>query len=280
MRIASLPLYAYELAAGCAVVVSLGACTTLGPMPAVTGQSIAPEPRPNVEVQAGVMPGFFLSSAVSDKPKGTPVSQAAAMFEPDELISLPGLSVGGRYVGGKDEGAYAEPMLRYRTLVDAEKRIAIGVVGYGTHASGEDRGASYSANRVGGEAGADLRMTDRSSWAELHMYAGASATGIFADGRYCEDPTTGYARDCPEGQTGDVRADLSGVFPSAFAGASLDFARHMDSAFHGIRLATFAAGGLMPTYQNAQREENKTYATIGVALTVGLGATARQDGTR
>lgn len=165
-------------------------------------------------------------------------------------------------------------MVRYRTAVDEEKRIAIGIVGYGTHASGSDRGESYSANRMGAEAGADLRMTDRSSWAELHMYAGASGTGIFADGRYCEDATTGYAVDCPENQTGDVKADLAGVFPAAFAGASFDFARHLDSAFHGLRLATFAAGGLMPTYQNAKREENKTYTAVGVALTVGLGATS------
>jgi hypothetical protein len=246
----------------------------------VTGQSVAPEPRPNLELQAGLVPGFYLSSSVTDKPKGTPVGQAAAMFEPDELISLPGLAIGGRYVGGKDEGAYAEPMLRYRTLLDDEKRVAVGVVGFGTRASGSDRGASYSATRVGAEAGADLRMTDRSSWAELHMYAGASATGIFADGRYCESSQTGYAVDCPEGQTGDVKADLSGVFPSAFVGASLDFARHLDSAFHGVRLGTFAAGGLMPTFQGARQEENKTYATIGVALTVGLGAASRSDGSR
>jgi hypothetical protein len=286
MRFVQLPLHAYEVIAGCAVLASLGGCTTLGPMPSITGASVATEHRPNVELQAGAVPGFYLSSTVASDPEGSPVSQAAAFLEPDDLIALPGLGVGARYVGKAEEGGYLEPMVRYRTNVDDEQRIGVGAVGFGTHASGSDRGASYSATRAGAEIAIDARVNERNSWAELHIYAGAAATGIFADGRYCQSDQNGYAIDCPEDdagnltQEGDVEAELSGVFPTAFTGASLDIARHLDSAFHGVRIGTYVAGGVMPTYRNGTRQDNKVHTSIGIALTVGLGAESRKDGTK
>jgi hypothetical protein len=281
MRFSNLPLYAYEIV----VVASLAGCTTLGPMPSITGASVATEDRPNAELQAGVVPGFYLSSTVTDEPKGSPVSQAAALLEPDDLISLPGLGIGARYVGKAEEGGYVEPMLRYRTNLDKEKRVGVGAVGFGTHASGSDRGASYSATRGGAEVSVDARVNERNHWAELHVYAGATATGLFADGKYCQNDATGYAVDCPEDdfgnviQDGDMSAELSGVFPTAFAGVSLDLARHLDSVFHGVRVGTYVAGGFMPTYKNAEREDNKAFSAIGLALTVGLGAETRNDAT-
>lgn len=285
MRLTSLPLYAYEIGAGSFAIAALVGCTTLGPMPAVTGASVATEDRPNAELQAGAVPGFYLSSSVTDEPRGSPVSQAAAFLEPDDLISLPGLGVGARYVGKAEEGGYIEPMVRYRTNVGKEKRIGVGAVGFGTHSSGSDRGASYEATRAGAEASVDIRVNDRNHWAEVHAYAGASATGLFADGKYCQNDQTGYAVDCPTDdfgnlvQNGDMKAELSGVFPTAFTGVSVDFARHLESVFHGIRVGTYVAGGLMPTYKNADRKNDKIYTAIGLALTVGLGAVEREDGT-
>ncbi len=40
---------------------------------------------------------------------------------------------------------------------------------------------------------------------KLHVYAGVAATGIFADGTYCQNAGNGFATDCPDGATGDVR---------------------------------------------------------------------------
>src|SRR6187551_1351190 len=50
---------------------TLGACTTLGPTPAMTGIPSPPLERPGVELQVAAVPGYFLSSAATEEPKGS-----------------------------------------------------------------------------------------------------------------------------------------------------------------------------------------------------------------
>src|SRR5262245_58083568 len=108
-------------------------CTALGPMPATTAVSPVPANRSSLEGQVGGIPGHYLSSGVLETPKGSPLSQVALLVEPDSIIGVPGLVVGGRYVGSSEKGGYIEPMVGYRTFVDADKRFAVSAVGYGTH---------------------------------------------------------------------------------------------------------------------------------------------------
>src|SRR5262245_20025527 len=131
-------------------------CTALGPMPATTAVAPLPAGRPSLELQVGALPGYYLSSAVQQESKGAAISQAAILVEPDSVIHVPGLIVGGRYVGDSNKGGYPEPMVGYRTFLDGEKRIAATAVGYATHGSGSARGASYAVTRGGAEAGVDL----------------------------------------------------------------------------------------------------------------------------
>src|SRR5205085_5009216 len=92
-------------------------CTALGPMPATTGVAPLAAGRPSFELQVGGMPGYYLSSSVQQPPKGSSIAQAAILVEPDDIIHVPGLIVGGRYVGESAEGGYPEPMVGYRTFV-------------------------------------------------------------------------------------------------------------------------------------------------------------------
>jgi hypothetical protein len=95
-----------------------------------------------------------LSDSVQRANEGDPQAnaQVSGMLEPGELIDLPGLSLGGRWVGGDDARGYGEPMLRYRRYLDAQQRFALSGVAFGTHARGSDAGLSYSASRAGLEA--------------------------------------------------------------------------------------------------------------------------------
>src|SRR4029078_9291603 len=112
-------------------------------------QSPVPAPRPGAELAAGLVPGFYLSSSVQENPSARPVQQASLMIEPGSLMGLPGLSIGGRYVGKKEEGGYAEPMVRYRLHLDEEKNASLGAVAFVTHASGDNDQASYEMTRGG-----------------------------------------------------------------------------------------------------------------------------------
>src|SRR5579862_3457649 len=74
--------------------VTTAACTALGPVPVATGISPIPRARFDGELQLGAMPGFYLSSATTQSPKGSPLLQLAAVIEPSGAV--PGLIVGGR----------------------------------------------------------------------------------------------------------------------------------------------------------------------------------------
>src|SRR5665647_2649801 len=98
--------------------VLLTACTMLGPMPATTGVSALPAERPGGEVQAAVMPVFFLSDATQqDKAPPRADPQLSALFEPDRLFGTKGLILGLRTWG--EEGATpVEPMIGLRRKLD------------------------------------------------------------------------------------------------------------------------------------------------------------------
>lgn len=255
-------------ALACFVAVGGLGCTTLGPVPGTTLQSMSPEPRAGVEVQAAAVPGYYLSDGTTDDPNGSPLPQLAAMFESGELLDAPGLGAGARWVGDSDSGPFFEPMLRYR--VPLGTRAGVGVVGYGTRASGDAGGASYSLTRGGAELATDLRLTPRSSWAELHLFSGIAITGMVGDGRYCTNDD-GFGTDCGDEPT-DAAAELSGAFPSFFVGGNLDLGRHIDSAFHGVRLTGLASGGTMPRFVSGEREGTAGWVAGGLGASITFGA--------
>jgi len=252
---------------------TLGACTTLGPTPAMTGIPSPPLERPGVELQVAAVPGYFLSSAATEEPKGSVLPQVAAVFEPDELIQVPGLLVGARYAGDDDAGAALEPLLGYRTYLDNDKRFSLAALGFLAYASGAANSASFTALRGGLEAGVDARITPRSRYAEVHTNLGLTFTALNAEGAYCLTASGPYGVDCPEepSEQRRVKAEVSGLFPSAHAGISLDFARHLRAPFHGLRLALDFAGGTMPTVQNGEQHSAVIYGSGGLSLTVGVG---------
>ena len=248
-------------------------CTTLGPMPATTGIAMAPAGRPDVEVHAGIVPGYYLSSAVSEKAKGAALQDVGGVVEPDRLLGLPGVFVGARYAGSGAEGGSLEPVLGYRASVGEDKRLGLGVVAFGTHARGTQKQASFSATRGGVEAGGDMRVTPESRIAELHVTASAAVTGLTADGSYCLDAAGRYGVDCPD--SGAVLTDTSagGLYPSVNAGLTVDFARHLDLAFHGVRLSLGVAGGTMPRVIAGEQRSPRLYGAGGATLSVAFGAT-------
>ncbi|HEY1535987.1 MAG TPA: hypothetical protein VGF76_18335, partial [Polyangiaceae bacterium] len=222
---------------------AVAGCTTLGPMPSTTGVAMAPTGRPDVTVQGGFVPGYYLSSAVSEDAQGASLTQLGAVLEPDRLLGLPGVFVGARYAGDHSAGASLEPVLGYRAALGADRSLGLGVVAYGTHASATQSRASFSATRGGLEAGGDLRLFPPSKILELHLNASAALTGLSASGSYCVDAAGTYGMDCADGTTALSDAKVSGLYPSLNAGLALDFAQHRESVFHGVRLALGAGGG-------------------------------------
>jgi hypothetical protein len=243
-------------------------------MPATTALSPVPAPRPGAELSIAAVPGYYLSESVRETPKGTPLNQASVMAEPGELIGVPGLSVGGRYVGKSDDGGYPEPLVRYRLHLDPAKRSSAALVGYGTHATGDSRGASYTATRGGAELMFDFRATPESKWIELHLFGGGSLTGLSARGDYCIDQDGRFGQDCPDPpDTGNkVHASVGGFYPSASGGVAFDLARHLSGVLHGGRIAAHGAFGTMPRVEGAEQQSAASYGALGLSVTLGLGA--------
>ena len=231
--------------------------------------------RPDVELQAGVVPGYYLSSAVDKSPDGNAMTQIAALFEPDRLIALPGVVVGARYAGDGKSGPSIEPILGYRRALGAERVLSVGVFGYGTHAQGSSHGASYSATRAGLETGIDLRATPQSYWLEVHFMPAASLTGLSASGTYCLDTAGQYGADCPDTNANVVSARASGFYPTVSGTIALDIAHHLNIFFHGVRLAAQMATGRMPTVVAAEQRNATGYVSGGLTLTLGFGAAQR-----
>ncbi|MFO0564920.1 MAG: hypothetical protein U0263_04610 [Polyangiaceae bacterium] len=250
----------------------LSGCTTLGPMPAITGQSVVPTPRPGVEAQVAGVPGYYLSDSVKSEGKGTTVAQAAVMAEPGELIGLPGLSVGGRFVGDDENGGYPEPMLRYRRGLDDRGVFSAGVLAHGGYGHGSASGASYEATSGGLEAAVDARVTPESQWLEVHFTGSLGLSGLDANGDYCLDANGRWGVDCDELSTNRTHAKASGFYPSVAGAIALDIARHLHGVMHGGRVALHGAVGRMPRVESAEQKDDKTYTAVGLSLTLGLGA--------
>jgi hypothetical protein len=260
------------LAAACSfATLSTTGCTALGPMPASTALTPLAAGRPSFEAKVGAIPGYYLSSAVQEQAKGTAISQAAIVVEPDSIFHVPGLVVGGRYVGEASKGGYPEPLLGYRTFLDGEKRFAVSAVGYATHGSGSSNGASYAATRGGAEAGFDLRATPESKWFEVHLLAGASLTGVKAEGTYCVDPQGANGVDCPNTMQRFQNATAGGFYPAATGGVTVDVGRHFNGEFHGGRIELLVGGGTMPKVVGGAQESARGYASAGLAFSVGFG---------
>ena len=240
----------------------------------MTGIPAPPLERPGVELQVAVVPGYYLSSSVAQEPKASALPQVAGVLEPDELIHVPGLLAGARYAGSDHSGGALEPLLGYRSFLDDDRRFSLAALGFLAYASAADKGASFTAWRGGLEAGVDARITGSSKYAELHTNLGATFTALDADGEYCLATDGVYGVDCPAdpAQRHLTSASASGVFPSAHAGLSLDFARHLRVPLRGIRLAFDLAGGTLPTVLAGEQHGAKLYGTGGLSLTLGLGA--------
>lgn len=241
-------------------------------MPATTAQSVVPTPRPGGEAQIAAVPGYYLSESVQENPKGSPINQAAVMIEPGELIGVPGLAVGGRYVGKGENGGYPEPMLRYRMHVDDKEVFAVGALVFGGYGHGSSGEASYEATRGGAEAGVDVRATPKSKWVELHIFGNLGFTGLDANGDYCLDAAGRWGVDCGDPPVALTHATTSGFFPSAAGGIALDLARHLHGILHGGRVALHGAVGRMPHVESGEQTSAKTFTSAGLSLTLGLGA--------
>jgi hypothetical protein len=249
----------------------LAGCTTLGPMAATTGIAPLPAGRPGLEGSLGVVPGHYLSSSVRADPKGASIGQASIMVEPDDIIRVKGLIVGGRYVGSPTSGGYPEPMIGYRTYLGNDHLFAVSAIGYATHGSGSRSGASYSATRGGAEAGFDWRVTPEFEWFELHLAGAASLTGISARGTYCTDSEQRHGVDCPTPPEPRVEASAGGLYPSGVASIAIDVGRRLQGEFHGGRIALIGGGGTMPRVVGGKQEGATAYASAGLTLTLGFG---------
>ncbi len=252
-------------------------CTNLGPMAGITMSSPTPNEghRPGAELSAGAVPGFHLSDSVQEEADGTIHQQLAGWFDPGELAgALDGFGVGARWVGAADD-AVIEPMLRYRTTLGAEERVSLGVVAYGSHASGTARQASYEMTRAGGEVAVEARLTPANQWAELRLSSGVGLTGLLAEGEFCVNERSGWARDCEEeGDTGARSSrELRMALPSGFVGVAVDGLREL-AYLHGVRLAAYLAGGMMPRLRDhpERSEDRRAWGMFGLALQAGIGA--------
>lgn len=244
------------------------ACTTLGPMPATTGLSAIPNDRPGVEIQAGIMPSTHLSDAAHETSShSAPTRQLSAVLEPARWLGVKGLIVGARTWGDEGDSPF-EPMLGIRRKLD--DTFSIAGIAYGTHAYGENRGASYSADRVGGELAFDAKVLPFGDWVAIHGQASLSATYLDATGTYCVG-ADGGAIDC-KSTSRRVDANALGVYAAATAGFSLEIARRPHGVLHSIRIAMLGSIGARPRIRDGIQEQSTDhYKSVGLSLTLGLG---------
>lgn len=252
------------------LVLGAGGCTTLGPMPATTGLSAVPAGRPGVEAQLGAVPGYFLSSATEEPShRGNPTAQLLALVEPDHWLGTRGLVLGAHGWGRSGDSAL-EPFLGYRLRID--DRFAFAFAGYGTQLRGAERGASYRATRIGGEAAVDARMLELARWLAVHGQAAVSTTYVDASGTYCASPD-GLGVDCGQNDSDRVvDGTVHGVFAAATGTLAVDFGRLSAGSFHSVRLALLGAAGFMPQLRDGMETGSTRYLSLGLTLTLGLGS--------
>ncbi|MEO5767340.1 MAG: hypothetical protein ABIS92_03230, partial [Polyangia bacterium] len=133
--------------------------------------------------------------------------------------------------------------------------------------------ASYSATRGGAEVGFDARVSPRSNWFEVHGSVSAALTGLSASGHYCLDQAGQFGTTCANPPVAPLTSvSGGGLYPSATAGVSLDFARHLATIFHGGRLGLLVTTGTMPTIVGGQQGTAHWFGAAGASLTMGFGA--------
>jgi len=252
---------------------ALGACTSLGPMPATTGVSAEPAGRPGVELATGPVPAFLLSQATTPDQRGVSQNQAAATLEPDRWLHLPGLVVGARVIGRSGDALY-EPYVGYRTRFGGpDGALALAGIAYGTTNHAQGTLATYHAKRAGGELALDARIVQPWRWMSVHAQGAVAATAISATGTYCVD-AMGLGTDCdtktPANNT-VIDGKLSGVYAAATATLAVDLGRASTGGFHGARIALLGAAGEMPTVVAGHQRRGSLYGAFGLTLTVGLG---------
>ena len=246
------------------------ACSTLGPVPVATAISPVPRQRFDAEVQLGFVPGFYLSGATAEIPRGSAIAQASAVIEPG---FVDGLLVGGRVFGPGHDGQ-SDPLVGYRTTFGETRHLAVAIVGFGAYMEGTQKRATYKATRLGGELSGDLRLGAPRHWFEPHLEASLSVTGVSASGDYCTNDK-GYGADCPDEPEPVIQQHASnfGVYPAATAGASLFFGHHNESWIHGMRAMIALGAGLMPRLGALATDKGvQPYASFGFALSMSFGA--------
>jgi hypothetical protein len=237
-------------------------------MPATTGVSAVPINRPGAEVQAGPVPGFFLSSSAHATAQGAPIMQASALVEPDRWLGVKGLVLGARLFGQSGDTP-GEPYLGYRRTL--REGVSVGAGIFGTSKRSSERLASYHATRFGGEAAVDGQLLD-TEWIGLHVQGALSATRIDASGSYCVD-AMGIAKDCNVDEPAMntmIDGKQTGVYPAATGSLALDFAKGRDGLFDGARIALMFATGTMPLMANGEKTGTDTYTAAGLTLTLGI----------
>jgi hypothetical protein len=250
-------------------VLLVGACTTLGPMPATTGVSAVPIGRPGVEGTLGPVPGFFASGAAQNKATGTPIMAASVLLDLDRWLPAKGILVGGRLFG-KSGDTPGEPYGGYRRKVNDS--VSIAGIAFGSTKRAESKLANYHGVRLGAEAAFDMRLWKPASWLSVHAQGAASITRILISGNYCVD-AMGVAKDCNEmdpTMNTVIGGKTTGVYPAGTGTIALDLGAHR-GVFNSARIALLGAVGTMPLVVGGEKTETKPYLTLGLTLSIGLG---------
>ncbi len=244
-------------------------CTTLGPMPTTMGIPAMPAARPEVSVTTHALPGYYLSSTVVADGKGTAMLGSSVLIEPDRLLEFPGLIVGARAYGDKNDIGF-EPMLGYRRKISPASPVAYGAVIAFTRASGKARGAEYEATRVSAEAMAEYRFFQSARTVDVSLTTAVNATALSAEAAYCVD-AKGYGHDCGDTEM-TIAGKASGVYVAGTAGVAVDVGRRWHNTFHGLRFALTGTGGTMPTLVNGMQQSARGFFALGINLGVNFGS--------
>jgi hypothetical protein len=250
-----------------ALLASVSACTTLGPMPATTGLSATPIGRPGMQIQAGAVPGYYASKSVQNKAEAEPIKQLSALADLDHWLGVPGLIFGVR-VFGESGDAPGEAFVGYRKKLGT---VSISGVAFGSTKRSEKQLASYHGTRLGAEGAVEAELA-HNSWLGVHAQAAVTATYSSLSGTYCVN-STGIAVDCspdePQSNT-TVTGDDKGVYPAATGQLAVDLGPH-HGVFDNARLALLGTAGTMPLIVDGAKRETAAYLMLGATLSVAFG---------
>jgi len=121
------------------------------------------------------------------------------------------------------------------------------------------------------EVGADVRLTPKSRWVELHGMAALAGTWLDASGSYCAN-AEGKGIQCDIAGPPKAHAETSSVYPAGSAGLALDLGSRFESVFHGGRLFAMVGGGWMPKVRDGEPADRAVFHSLGGGLSLALGA--------